>query len=268
MWNVHFSLPVRTSQPRVQPGICSFVMLNEEIDAGVIDRVAHDDRRRLHRVGQRVEPVARAALGVRQAFHQIDAALLAEALRPAARSSRRPRPDSRRRCPRSTRSSLPSVQYATPRWFHRALIVVVPGLVALRVVDPERVAPVFASIAAPIDVGVFRNRASADHQRRRLEVLDEGRLPSRQRFGSSFELRRRSSRELAQTSPPPGTVRLMNPSADFHAPRQPQRAEVVWRRSASSGEYFVLARSPPYARHSPRRRRPAGRGPARVRPRA
>ena len=28
--------------------------------------------------------------------------------------------------PQKIRSSLPSVQYATPRWFHRALIVVVP----------------------------------------------------------------------------------------------------------------------------------------------
>ena len=35
MWNVHFNLPVRTSQPRVQPGICSFRMFSEEMDAGV-----------------------------------------------------------------------------------------------------------------------------------------------------------------------------------------------------------------------------------------
>ena len=32
----HFSLPVRTSHARVHPGICSFVMLYEEIDAGVM----------------------------------------------------------------------------------------------------------------------------------------------------------------------------------------------------------------------------------------
>jgi hypothetical protein len=36
VWNVHLSLPVRTSQPRVYPGICSLMLLNDEIEAGVI----------------------------------------------------------------------------------------------------------------------------------------------------------------------------------------------------------------------------------------
>ena len=32
----HFSLPVRASQPRVHPATCSFLLLYDEIDAGVM----------------------------------------------------------------------------------------------------------------------------------------------------------------------------------------------------------------------------------------
>ena len=46
--------------------------------------IAHDDRRRLHGVRQRVEVVALAALGARQAVHQVDPAVDAEAVDRAA----------------------------------------------------------------------------------------------------------------------------------------------------------------------------------------
>ena len=35
-WNVHRTLPVRASNARIQPGICSFVLISDEIAAGVI----------------------------------------------------------------------------------------------------------------------------------------------------------------------------------------------------------------------------------------
>src|SRR5215813_11486933 len=58
------------------------------------------------------------------------------------------------------------------------------------------------------------------------------------------------TRELAQTSPRPGRVRLRKASADFHRHailRVAKFSAVI----CVSGEYFVPLRSFPYALHSP-----------------
>ena len=57
--------------------------------------------------------------------------------------------------PHRIRSSAPSVQYATPRWAHRRVIVVVPASYVLGLYT-QIVSPVRASMAAPTDVGMFR----------------------------------------------------------------------------------------------------------------
>src|ERR1700681_2355293 len=83
-----------------------------------------------------------------------------------------------------------------------------------------------------------------------LKLLMYGGCPSRQRFGSSLFSWSKIRRELAQTSPRPGIVRLMNPSADC----QRQTTASLLKLVASicvSGAYFVAPRSPAYVLHSP-----------------
>src|SRR5713226_8919504 len=83
-----------------------------------------------------------------------------------------------------------------------------------------------------------------------LKLLMYGGCPSRQRFGSSLLSWSKIKRELAQTSPRPGIVRLTNPSADC----QRQAIASLLKLVASicvSGAYFVAPRSPAYVLHSP-----------------
>ena len=227
------------------PGICSFLITSDEIDAGVIDDVADDERRRLHRVGERVQIVALAALRARQPVHQIDAAVDAEARRRDDRSWRRPRSDSRRRCPSRSALRLPSVQYADAA-----------------LVPPQRSS---SSCRLRSSSGCRssawrrswrRGRAdrerrvevegAAHHERRRLEVVDERRL--RRRASASGSSRFSSAKICGGAGGPLGAVRqrhAQNGVGRLHAPRHAEAREVAARRSGRAASISCWPRSPP-----------------------
>src|SRR5579864_2026409 len=106
-------------------------------------------------------------------------------------------------------------------------------------------------MAAPTDNGELRYSTPPTIKGVALKLPVDGDAPSRHRFGSMRLSSSKMTLGAAVHSLPPGIVRLSDPSGVLA--RQAilsceKLSFVIW----SSGEYFVLPRSPPYVRHSPR----------------
>ena len=141
------------------------------------DHVADHDRRRLHGVEQGVQVVPLAAVGARQALHQVDTAAVAEVLVRAAGTGVDREQVAVAGAPVDAAVGFVAVLAVRP--VGDAALVPDHGhrrralLVALRVVGPDRPA------AAGVDRGPDRDRRVQEeqallHQRRRLQVADEG----------------------------------------------------------------------------------------------
>ena len=141
------------------------------------DHVPDHDRRRLHRVEQGVQVVPLAAVGARQALHQIDAAAVSEVLVRAAGTGVDREQVAVARAP--VDAAVGVVAFLAVGPVGDAALVPHHGhrrgafLVALRVVGPDRVS------GTRVDRGSDRDRRVQEeqtllHQRRRLQVADEG----------------------------------------------------------------------------------------------
>src|SRR3954468_16934981 len=109
VWHVHLSLPVLTSQPRVHPGICSFMTLYEEIEAGVTTvlrtTIGGDWTQQVSALSQSREPRTAYGNPCIRSTRPWSPKLSTGTPVFASTHTRYPSP-----VPQSTRSSVPSVQ--------------------------------------------------------------------------------------------------------------------------------------------------------------
>src|SRR5437762_12091517 len=99
-------------------------------------------------------------------------------------------------------------------------------------------------MAAPTEVGMLMNSRPRTISGVALKLPRIGGCWSRQSLGFSLFSDSKITRELAQTSPRPGMVRLRKASADFHRHASFMAAKLS-AVSCVRGEYLLDLRSPP-----------------------